>query len=160
MKTQTACLLLLLATSVGCGPSEQDGGNASRPVQLRPLSPFTQYFDAPTGKGRSTYYYVEPPVQLDAAFRRRLQSAIETKEKTDGNATMSVHSIYVYRATGDIGKQFTGSADILRGQHARQLLSFTRWTGEQLDIFYLIDDGAVVYDLLEDKPVSPNWEFK
>lgn len=73
---------------------------------------------------------------------------------------MSVHSIYVYRATGDIGKQFTGSADILRGQHARQLLSFTRWTGEQLDIFYLIDDGAVVYDLLEDKPVSPNWEFK
>lgn len=161
MKTQIASLLLLLATCVGCGPLEQDGVKASRPAQLRPLSPFTQYFDVQTtGKGRNTYYYVEPPSHIDAAFRHRLRSAVEAAEKTEGNQYISLHSIYVYRATSDIGKQFTGSADVLRGQHAKQLLSFARWSGEQLDIFYLIDDGAVVFDLLEDKPVSPSWEFK
>lgn len=160
MKTQIASLLMLLAACGGCRPSEQNSALNLPPLQLHPLSPFTQYFDIPTGKGSNTYYYVEPPEQLDAAFRHRLRSAVEAAEKTNASKIMTVHSIYVYRAIGSIGKDFNGSVEMLRGHHARQLLSFARWTDEQLDIFYIIDNGQVVFDLLEDKPVSPSQEFK
>ena len=43
---------------------------------------------------------------------------------------------------------------------ASSLLSYTRWSGGQLDIFYIIESGRVVFDLLDNTPVSPPWEFE
>ena len=48
----------------------------------------------------------------------------------------------------------------LRGNHAEQLVSFARRSGGRLDMFYPVDKGQVIFDLLDDKPVSPTWEFK
>ncbi|HOB44844.1 MAG TPA: hypothetical protein PKM60_01650 [Zoogloea sp.] len=46
------------------------------------------------------------------------------------------------------------------GNHAEQLVSFARRSGRRLDMFYLVDKGEVIFDRLDDKPVSPSWEFK
>lgn len=136
------------------------GGTATLPVQLQPLAPCVHRFDTPDGKGRNNYFFIPNPRQLDAPFRRRLRELVEAAEKSADTDDSAVHSIYVYRATHGIGAQFQGTPDALRGNHADQLVSFTRWSGGRLDMFYLIDKGQVIFDLIDDKPVSPAWEFK
>jgi len=39
-------------------------------------------------------------------------------------------------------------------------VSFARRSGRRLDMFYLVDKGEVIFDRLDDKPVSPTWGFK
>lgn len=36
---------------------------------------------------------------------------------------------------------------------------YTRWNHGQLDIFYLVEGGYVVYDLLTASAISEPWEF-
>ena len=145
-----------------CCACQQTVGNGTDtlPTQLQPLTPFVYRFDTPDGKARNNYYFIPTPRQLDAPFRRRLHELVEAAAKSADTDDSAIHSIYVYRATQGIGAQFQGNHDALRGNHAEQLLSFARWSGGRLDMFYLIDKGQVIFDLLEDKPISPAWEFK
>lgn len=154
-----ASLSLAVTFFCGCQQTATDSAAAS-PAQLQPLSPYVHRFDTPDGKGRNDYYFVPDPRQLDTRFRRRLRELVEAAEKFADTSDSAVHSIYVYRATNGIGEQFRGTPEALRGDHAGQLVSFTRWSGKRLDMFYLIDKGQVVFDVLDDKPVSPAWEFK
>ena len=44
--------------------------------------------------------------------------------------------------------------------YAELLVSFARRSGGRLDMFYLVDKGEVIFDRLDDKPLSPTWGFK
>lgn len=152
MLRRLAAALLLASTCAWAAP------NGSR-VELQPLSPYVHRFAGEAGAGRIDYYFTAPPRRLDARFRARLREAVEAAARRNADGT-TLRSIYVYKARDGIGAGFRGTPEALRGRHFNALLSYTRWSGGQLDIFYIIESGRVVFDVLEDRPVSPPWEFE
>lgn len=152
MLQRILALLLVAATCACAAPGDT-------PVELQPLSPYVHRFATEAGPGRIDYYFVAPPRRLDARFRARLREAVEAAASNSADEA-ALRSIYVYRARDGIGAAFRGTPETLRGRHFNALLSYTRWSGGQLDIFYIIESGRVVFDLLDNTPVSPPWEFE
>lgn len=144
---------LLLASTCAC--ASPDGAR----VELQPLSPYVHRFAGEAGTGRIDYYFTAPPRRLDARFRARLREAVEAAARRNADGA-ALRSIYVYRARDGVGAAFRGTPETLRGRHFDALLSYTRWSGGQLDMFYIIESGQVVFDVLDDKPISPPWEFE
>jgi hypothetical protein len=148
-----AVAALLLASTCAC--AAPDGLR----VELQPLSPYVHRFATEAGAGRIDYYFVAPPRRLDARFRAGLREAVEAAARLNADGA-ALRSIYVYKARNGIGAGFRGTPETLRGRHFNALLSYTRWSGGQLDMFYLMESGRVVFDVLADTPVSPPWEFE
>jgi len=65
------------------------------------------------------------------------------------------YSIYVYEKTDIINESFTGGMVDLQRRYDEALISYTRWTDGTLDIFYYMESGNIVYDILEKEEVSP-----
>ncbi len=126
-------------------------------MKLTPLSPFSYEFSGQAGKSRNDYYFT--PVQRDDPTIKEtignLVKAAMEKSSTDYER----YSIYVYEQTDMLNGNYAGSADDLRGVYDNNLISYARWNKGALDVFYYIESGNVVYDLLNQKPVSPSWEF-
>ena len=47
----------------------------------------------------------------------------------------------------------------MSGVHDNDLLAYLRWTDGEQDIFWLVENGKVVYDGLAKKSVEPPFEF-
>lgn len=152
MLRRLLAILLLVSTCACAAP-------ASGRVELQPLSPHVHRFTGEAGAGRIDYYFIAPPRRLDARFRASLREAVEAAARRNADGA-TLRSIYVYTAHGGIGASFRGTPETLRSHHFNALLSYTRWSSGQLDMFYIIESGRVVFDVLENRPVSPPWEFE
>ena len=127
-------------------------------MNLEPLPPTSLSFPTAQGEGRNDYFFAEAPRRGDAAFRAALRVAVDAAHARIGGAR-AVHSIYVYERTAVLNAGFTGAASDLKGVHDGELVSYSRWTAGTADIFYVIDGGQVVFDLLKNAPVEPPFEF-
>lgn len=127
-------------------------------MELTPLSPYKHTFSGQYGNSRADYFFSSRGDWRDAGYRARL---VDLVRNTAGDAPKDFdsYSLYVYEKTATLNAGFDGDADALRGVHDADLISFTRWTRGKMDIFYLIEDGDVVYDVLEDEAINPPWEF-
>ncbi len=127
-------------------------------MEIIPLSPYQHEFPGHYGASRSDYFLTSPGDWRDAGYRARLD---EMLRKTAGDTPKNVdlYSLYLYKKTASLNETFSGDADALRGVHDEDLISYVRWLRGDLDIFYLIENGDVVYDLLANEPVTPPWEF-
>lgn len=148
-----ALAILLLASA--CAWAAPDGPR----VELQPLSPYVHRFATEAGPGRIDYYYAEAPRRIDARFRSRLREAVQAAAGSQRDDS-ALRSIYVYRPLNGIGEHYRGTPETLRSEHLGELLSYTRWSQGELDMFYLIEAGEAVFDLLQDQPVAPPWEFR
>ncbi|MET0090131.1 MAG: hypothetical protein ABW068_08970 [Candidatus Thiodiazotropha sp.] len=130
-------------------------------MQLHPLSPITYLFDSEAGTNRIDYFFIDSDyISIsDARFRAALQKLAETAHSNLTEKNYGISSIYVYRRTSKLNHEFSGDAEALRGVFDNDIVSYSRWNKGQLDIFYLLDDGKVVFNLLTNESVDPPWEF-
>lgn len=149
--------LLLACHLIACDSvsTPEKGGNTTR---LMPLSPRSQTFSNDQGTSRIDYFHADGNRPTDAAARVELRARVE-KIHAGIAPGWRTHSIYVYQRTATLNDHFTGNADDLRGVHDEDLICYCRWNRQGPDVFYLIESGYVVFDMLTDKPVSPPWEF-
>jgi hypothetical protein len=97
-------------------------------------------FATEAGPGRIDYYFVAPtpaprrPLPRPPARSRRSR---RRQQRRRGRAALNLY----IRARDGIGAAFRGTPETLRGRHFNALLSYTRWSGGQLDIFYIIESG-------------------
>lgn len=152
MLQRILALLLVATTCAYAAPGDT-------PVALQPLAPYTHRFSTEAGAGRIDYYYTEAPRRIDARFRSRLREAVQAAAGKHRDDT-ALRSIYVYRRLNGIGEHYRGTPETLRSEHLGELLSYTRWSRGELDMFYLVEAGEVVFDLLQDQPVAPPWAFR
>lgn len=127
-------------------------------VNLTPLSPYEHEFISQDGKNRNNYFFTDPINWQDTQFRTELQKQLETI-KAQSPADYTLFSIYVYKQTEELNEHFNGTVDSLRGSYDNDLISYARWNQGELDIFYLVDSGYVVFDMLKGSNISPPWEF-
>jgi hypothetical protein len=68
-----------------------------------------------------------------------------------------LYSIYVYRETDVLGETYVQGKAGLEG-HRKDMVSYIRYTKGVPDIFYVIKDGEVVYDVLTEQGLSFDFE--
>ncbi|NOQ63762.1 MAG: hypothetical protein GQ582_04555 [Methyloprofundus sp.] len=128
-------------------------------INLSPLSPYQYEFIAQDVEKNTIYYFfTERKNWQNKLFREALEkrlAAIQAK----GSENYTFFSVYVYARTEQLNKDFKGDNKSLHGIYDADLISYTRWKQGELDIFYLIESGNVVFDLLKNTAVSPRWEF-
>ncbi len=131
-------------------------------ITLHPLSPYTHEFkDKAPGKytmDRADFFYTDAEKYLSEGEQKQLFDVVKTqKDKITSN--YNALSIYVYKATDKLNPTYKGSFEDIKGVYDNDLLSYTRWMNGKMDIFYIIKDGNVVYDMAENKDVKPPFEF-
>jgi hypothetical protein len=129
------------------------------PINLVSLSPHTYEFSNQNGRNRIDYFFIEKDYDKDAKFRENLYNLLNKKQQVNATSDYNLYSIYVYKKTSKINEKFTGSSEDLRGVYDNNLISYSRWNKGNIDIFYFIEDGEVVFDMIKSERVSPSWEF-
>jgi hypothetical protein len=154
---RTLACLWLVSPLFSCD-SNLSAPPGAEAMRLHALSPYVHEFANETGKYRIDYYYIDAADPANVEFREQLRVLVEEAHarlpRTDG-----VSSIYVYRRTETLNRNFAGNAEALSGVYDKDLVSYSRWNEQDIDIFYLVEDGLVVFDLLSDRAVSEPWEF-
>ncbi len=127
-------------------------------IHIEPLSPYRHAFTGHYGNSRADYFFSSRGDWRDARYRARLADIVRA---TAGDAPrdLDLYSLYVYEKTATLNAGFDGDAGALRGVHDTDLISYARWNHGNMDVFYLIEDGNVVHDMLTDEAVDPPWEF-
>jgi hypothetical protein len=128
------------------------------PIHLVPLSPYQYEFSNQYGKNRIDYFFIEKAYKDDEKFRQELY-IILVKMKEKINSKYDLYSIYIYKKTAKINEKFSGDHNDLRGIYDNDLISYSRWNQGNVDIFYFIENGKVVFDMIKNDRVSPSWEF-
>jgi len=133
-------------------------------INLHSLNPVSYEFKDPApaeGKSlvdRADFFYADADKYLTEEQQKQLFEVVKAqKDKISGN--YNALSIYVYKKTDKLNTTYKGSFQDIKGVYDNDLLSYTRWMNGKMDIFYIIKDGNVVYDMAENKEVSPPFEF-
>ncbi len=158
-------LYLLVCFLIACDSSDSSLNVSPKKitkVELLPLNPYQYSFRCEhyLGNCRLDYFFSSRQDWQNEVFRKKLYK--EVLQKSDKNIQhFRVYSLYVYERTKQLNEKFDGDFDKLRAVYNinLNLISYTRWSEGKMDIFYLIENGNVVYDVLENEEINPTWEF-
>lgn len=127
--------------------------NKSEDLQLFALSPKTYEFKAGENKNRIDYFFAEGNFSYNSSGYENLRNKIDEKIKEVNVKEYHLYSVYIYKETGVINKEYKNGREGLDG-HNQDLLAYLRYSEGKMDIFYIIDQGNVMYDKLSDKEES------
>lgn len=127
--------------------------NKSEDLQLVALSPKTYEFKAGENKNRIDYFFAEGNFSYNTSEYENLRNKIDEKIKDVNVKEYHLYSVYIYKETSTINKEYKNGREGLDG-HNKDLLAYLRYSEGKMDIFYIIDKGNVVYDKLSGKEES------
>lgn len=127
--------------------------NKSEDLELVALSPKTYEFKAGENKNRIDYFFAEGNFSNNTSEYENLRNKIDEKIKDVNVKEYHLYSIYIYKETSIINKEYKNGREGLDG-HNKDLLAYLRYSEGKMDIFYIIDKGNVVYDKLSGKEES------
>lgn len=123
---------------------------------INPLNPYTYEFEGRNGTtSRIDYFYLDGNFNYDEIFYKELKKSVD-KIQEDVNMDYKLYSIYIYRKTEELNKAYNKPREFFDGKN-KDIVAYIRFTDSINDIFYIINDGHVVYDNVERK--SLNFEF-
>lgn len=136
----------------------------SKMINIYPLRPYTYTFktadnDSGQGENKISFFYTDLAAVPDEAERKRLYDLV-LAEKAKIKGDYKLVSIYIYRKTNELNEHYNQNMTMLRAAHKSDLIAYVRWTNDTIDTFFITSDNNVVYDVLEDKKVSPAYEFE
>lgn len=127
--------------------------NKSEDLQLVALSPKTYEFKAGENKNRIDYFFAEGNFSYNTSEYENLRNKIDEKIKEVNVKEYHLYSVYIYKETSIINKEYKNGREGLDG-HNKDLLAYLRYIEGKMDIFYITDKGNVVYDKLSGKEES------
>ncbi|MFD2554621.1 hypothetical protein [Sphingobacterium tabacisoli] len=142
-------ILFLLTLLFGC--------KQQTVIRLEPLSPISYTFGSDSLSNRIDYFYMKGDLVFDKAGYRQFKEQIEHHAAQVPTSEYALYSIYVYRETDVLGKAYTQGKAGLEG-HRVDMVSYIRYAKGVPDIFYIIRDGEVVYDVLTEQGLSFDFE--
>lgn len=123
------------------------GQKVSEDIELVALSPVTYKLNERNYINRVDYFYVKGPFLYNSNYYQHLKKLIDERTATIDLKVFRYYSIYIYRETGMINDDFKGGKKMLDG-HNKDLIAYLRYIRGKRDIFYMIDQGNVVFDLV------------
>lgn len=122
--------------------------------ELKPLSPFKYEFKVDNQYNRIDYYYLDGNFHLNKVYFQELKRKIDKMYTSVGHKHF--YSVYIYKKTENLNHLSQHNKSWLDGEN-QNLLSFVRFNEGINDIFYILKDGTVIYDMIENK--ETNFEF-
>ncbi|WP_025144870.1 hypothetical protein [Pedobacter jeongneungensis] len=154
MRNKNWILVLLLVSITVCACHQAKERNQ---IRLQPLSPYNFVFKVSDSvKNRNEYYFISDAGPADYNLASDLLPSLKLISKDD---TFKVQSVYVYRATTILNKDYQGNRDDLKGNHDDDLYVYARWTNGKMDIFYILKNGKAIYDGLKRERIENPFEF-
>jgi len=106
---------------------------------------------------RIDYLYVENNFYFEKDTYQKLKDKIEEKHMQLLDGKYQLSSFYIYKKTDVINEHYNKGTVGLDG-HNRDLLAYVRYGNGKMDIFYVLKDGNVIYDLLQNR--QEGFEFE
>ncbi|EKT3967189.1 hypothetical protein NTJ12_002271 [Flavobacterium psychrophilum] len=126
-------------------------------IEIMPLSPFHHEFKDQDGKlDNIDYFYLSADYTLNSQFNKQLEEIIINRQKNI-DSKYKFYSIYIYRKTDELNENSKKDKTSFDGYN-NDLLAYIRFENKKLDIFYIIDDGNVIYDIIDKK--ETDFEFE
>lgn len=140
---------LFLFQMISCTNSKMN----TQETVLKPLSPFTYEFqDNSNQLSRIDYFFDDDSfVYSDSSFENLKGNVFEIHENVIDD--YHYYSIYVYKKTQTFNDNFEGQQTDFDGYN-KDLLAYIRFVEGENDIFYILKDGKVVFDAIENQKVS------
>jgi hypothetical protein len=127
-------------------------------LALKELHPFRHEFMGgleKTNLDEIRYYYLEGEYKINEDFKKKIKTiALAKIGVIDKKYEFS--SIQIYQKNKTINENFRSNKDI-SSSHNKYLVAFIRFNRAKMDIFYLLEDGNVIFDLVENR--SEDFEF-
>ncbi|MEH3112345.1 hypothetical protein [Pedobacter terrae] len=150
MKPNFKILLFLLFLTTACKDREPKN------LELKPLSPVTYEFTSGASTNRIDYFYISDGFSYQKSYYTILEKKVQQKIKKVNLKAYNLYSAYIYQQSAILNGKYNGGRAGLEGQ-SNKLFAYIRYQQNHTDIFYLIRDGNVVYNLLSQK--EEHFEF-
>ncbi len=124
-------------------------------MELIPLSPYTYTFDNDHEHNRIDYYFMDMDFSYNEKSYRVLKDEIQTL--IPAKSKFHLFSIYIYKKTEILNANYDKGKEWLDGQN-QDLIAYLRFSEDALDIYYILKDGFVIYDGMQNEKV--NFEFE
>lgn len=137
--------------------SKMQNKNQTENIKLKPLSPYTFEFKGKNeASNRIDYFYLKGKFQYEDILYRKLNKIISEHYKKTKNQ-YKLFSIYIYKETEELNESYDKTRESFDGKN-NDLLAYVRFSNTVNDIFYIIENGFVIYDCVNEK--SLNFEFE
>lgn len=134
--------------------NQNKNGNTVNNFELKPLSPFKHEFITGNQHNRADCYYLGGNFHFEEDYYQELKKKIDKIYVSIGYKHF--YSVYIYKKTENINHLSQHNKSWLDGEN-KNLLAFIRFNTGVNDIFYILKDGTVLYDMIEKK--ETNFEF-
>lgn len=120
------------------------------------LPPNSYTFKVDNKANRIDYFYVAGRFSYNLEDYKKLQNMINEKSKELSLNDYKFCSVYIYNKTDTLNDSYSNGKEGLDG-HNKDLIAFIRYDNGKQDIFYILKDGNVIYDLQTGK--ESDFEF-
>lgn len=147
-------LMVLSSILISCNSNHK---MKNQNIEIKPLSPFhNEFIDHEGSLNNIDYFYISDNNSLNNLFYKQLEDIITDHQKNI-LSKYKFYSIYIYKKTDELNKNYKKDKNSFDG-HNKDLIAYIRFENKKLDIFYIIVDGNVTYDMIEKK--ETDFEFE
>lgn len=149
-------LFIICFILISCNSKIESSNNnqiKNESFNINPLKPYSYEFVGENASlNRIDYFYLSGKLDYNKNFYKELQKTVYDKEKEIKN-NYNLYSIYIYRETEELNASYNEPRESFDGKN-KDLIAYIRFAENINDIFYIIKDGKVIYDCVEDSPMS------
>lgn len=127
--------------------------NSQKKFELEPLTSIKYEFTTDGNKNRIDYFFIDGNFLYKKEYYDEIEQQIR---KYYPSEKKHLYSIYIYNKTDEINESFNKEREWLDGEN-NNLVAYIRLKEGVKDIFYILKEGSVVYDAIENK--ETDFEF-
>ncbi|SKB91589.1 hypothetical protein SAMN05660841_03065 [Sphingobacterium nematocida] len=143
----TTVILIIISCNSNC----QEEKN----IKIEPLHPVHfEFIDSEDNLCNIDYFFLEGDFQINDDLKNKLKDFITNYSN---NKMYAFNSVYIYKETEVLNKEYRGDESSFDGFNT-DLIAYVRFRNNEPDIFYILEKGSVVFDLIADKEVDFEFE--
>jgi hypothetical protein len=152
MKSNFQILSIILIFLVSCNKNKNTQNS-----KIHPLSPYHYKFnDTDDNLNNINYYFLSGTFEIDENLKKLLKDFIDDYSKNE-NDNYAYNSVYIYKETNFLNENYKGDKSSFDGRN-KELIAYVRFNYKEIDIFYLLDQGNVIFDFVKNKEVDFEFE--
>lgn len=126
-------------------------------IKIEPLSPYHYEFkDSENNLDKIDYFFLKGDFQVNDNLKKELHDFITNYSKTN-TKKYAYNSVYIYKETKELNNAYKGDKSSFDGLN-NEIIAYVRFNNNELDIFYILEEGNVVFDLIKNQ--ETNFEFE
>lgn len=145
-------ILLLFIILFSCNSNQK---MEPKNIKITPLSPYTQeHKNAKNELVREDFFYLSGTYSFNDKFYKKLKAIVKNHIENNNDKKYTFYAIYIFKETEQLNENFNIDKDVSSDSYNSDLLAHILFKNNELYVFNIIDNGNIVYDLIENKEVT------